>query len=139
MHGWLLDVIRCPLCGGKLAAKLGSGRAPAGVLVCKKCKAPMPVLALELPGGVRAGSESPEVAWAAEVLPPTGEGPGYVQRVTAVLRGAVQVELAPDPAPGQYRVNLYRFEGQRPERVARYGLRIGLSEEVPAETLVPPR
>jgi hypothetical protein len=51
----------------------------------------------------------------------------------------VQVELAPDPAPGQYRVNLYRFEGQRPERVARYGLRIGLSEEVPAETLVPPR
>lgn len=45
MHGWLLDVIRCPLCGGKLAAKLGSGRAPAGVLVCKKCKAPMPVLA----------------------------------------------------------------------------------------------
>jgi hypothetical protein len=97
------------------------------------------VLTLELPGGVRAGSESPEVAWAAEVLPPTGEGPGYVQRVTAVLRGAVQVELAPDPAPGQYRVNLYRFEGQRPERVARYGLRIGLSEEVPAETLVPPR
>jgi hypothetical protein len=96
------------------------------------------VLTLELPGDPRAQGGSEEVVWAAEVLPPTGEGPGYVQRATLVLRGAVQVELPPDPAPGQYRVNLHRFQGQTPERVARYGFRIGLPEDAPEEPAAPP-
>lgn len=99
------------------------------------------VLTLELPRRVRdasgtaAGAEVVRggVSWAAEVLPPPGEGPGSVQPVASVLRGAVQVEMDADPTPGRYLVNLYRFEGERPERVAGYGFRIGLPELAPAQ------
>lgn len=99
------------------------------------------LLILELPaarrGGGRegAGTGAPRIegSWAAEVLPPTGEGPGSVEPVASVYRGAVQVHMEPDPRPGRYRVNLYRFEGERPERVAGYGFRIGMPEAAPAD------
>ncbi len=99
------------------------------------------LLILELPeggssGGLRgpgAATPSGGASWAAEVLPPPGEGPGSVEPVASVFRGAVQVHIEPDPKPGPYRVNLYRFEGERPERVAGYGFRIGLPETVPAD------
>lgn len=87
-------------------------------------------LTLELPADMPAETaRTAGLRFVAEILPPPGEGPGEVRPVNVISSGAVQVAIDPDPAPGQYGVNLFRFEKQDLEWVAWYTFRVGLPED----------
>lgn len=66
--------------------------------------------------------------FAAEIFPPTGEGPSRVVEVRRHGDGTLAVEMGSDPTPGQYRIVLYELGGSEPREVATYGLRIGVPE-----------
>lgn len=79
-----------------------------------------------------------EVRFAAEIDPPTGEGPPRLVEVTRRSDEAFAVGLGTDPAPGRYRIVLYALEGDGLRELAIYEFRLGVAEPDESYPSAPP-
>lgn len=66
--------------------------------------------------------------FAAEIFPPTGEGPARIVEITRRSDQAFAVDLGTDPPPGQYRIVVYSVGVEGSRELATYGFRIGVPE-----------